>query len=192
MKLFRYEGYEVRIAPEALVLKPFKKLWDRDKSKDKSKAMSDFAFLYFFCDPRSDYQYIKDDDNRLEEIRKGLGMADNWKPDNAVKDAIEFYKSFDTTSTILLRVARDGVYKVQKILNSIKEADIEDDTKKKLSIVKEYLGGLKEIPKVAAMIDDAEKAINAEEEYGEARGQVEKAMFDDGLDGVAEWAKQQK
>ena len=39
MKVFKYEGYEVRVAPEALTLKPFKKLWNRDKSKDKEKAM---------------------------------------------------------------------------------------------------------------------------------------------------------
>jgi hypothetical protein len=48
------------------------------------------------------------------------------------------------------------------------------------------------VPQVAAMIQEAEKAINVEEEYGEARGQIEKAMFDDGLDDVADWVNQQK
>ena len=47
MKLFKYEGFEVRVAPEALTLKPFKKIWDRDKGKSKERALSELAFLYF-------------------------------------------------------------------------------------------------------------------------------------------------
>ena len=39
MKLFNYEGYNLKVEPEALLLTPFKKLWDRDKSKLKETAM---------------------------------------------------------------------------------------------------------------------------------------------------------
>jgi len=39
MKLFQYKDYNVVISEEALLLKPFKKIWDRDKSKVKNKAM---------------------------------------------------------------------------------------------------------------------------------------------------------
>ena len=55
MKLFRYEGYNITISEEALLLKPFKTLWDRDKSKDKYKAMQELGYIYFMEDPRSDY-----------------------------------------------------------------------------------------------------------------------------------------
>ena len=190
MKLFKYEGYEVRVAPEALTLKPFKKLWNRDKSKDKERAMMEFSFLYFYCDPRSDYQYIKDEEDRLEEIKKGQGLPEDWKPDAAIQSAIEFYNSFDSTPAILLRVAREGVDKVQRILGKISTDDIDDDPKKAVSVAKEYLTALKMVPQVASMIQEAEKAINVEEEYGEARGAMEKAMFDDGLDEVANWVKE--
>lgn len=39
MKLFAYKDFQVTISEEALILKPFKKLWDRDRSKKKEKAM---------------------------------------------------------------------------------------------------------------------------------------------------------
>ena len=58
IKLFKYEGYTVTIEPEALMLAPFKALWKRDKSRDKSRAMQELAFIYFMGDPRSDYQYL--------------------------------------------------------------------------------------------------------------------------------------
>ena len=176
MKLFKYEGYEVRVAPEALTLKPFKKLWNRDKSKDKEKALMELSFLYFYCDPRSDYQYIIDDDIRMDAVKEGQGLPVEWKPDTAVKEAISFYKSFDTTSAVLLRAASEAVDKIQKLIKELEP----NDTKS----LKEYLMALKLIPEVASMIQDAEKALNEEQEFGEAKGAMEKTLFDDGLDGI--------
>lgn len=184
MKLFKYEGYEVRVAPEALTLKPFKKLWDRDKSKTKEKATMELSFLYFYCDPRSDYQYIVDDSDRMDAVKEGIGFASDWKPDIILQRAIDFYSTFDTPAAELLRTSRTGVEKVRKLVETLEP----DDTKS----LKDYLTVMKLIPEVAAMISEAEKTLNAEEEYGEARGQIEKAMFDDGLDDVADWVNQQK
>ncbi len=176
MKLFKYEGYEVKIAPEALTLKPFKKLWDRDKSKAKEKATMELSFLYFYCDPRSDYQYIIDEEDRLAAVKEGQGFPDDWKPDATLKAAMEFYSTFDTSSAMLLRAAMKAVKKVQDTLDELSP----DDTKS----LKEYLTALKMIPEVASMIKDAEKSLNEEMEYGEAKGSIEKTLFDDGLDNV--------
>jgi hypothetical protein len=57
--------------------------------------------------------------------------------------------------------------------------------------VKEHLAAMKAIPEVAEMIQEAEKALNTEEQFGEARGSIEKGMFEDGLDEVADWVNQQ-
>jgi hypothetical protein len=35
MKLFKYEGYQITISEEALLLKPFADIWKRDRSKSK-------------------------------------------------------------------------------------------------------------------------------------------------------------
>ena len=184
MKLFKYEGYEVKVAPEALLLKPFKKLWPRDKSKTKDKATQELSFLYFYCDPRSDYQYIIDDDNRLEAVKKGIGYPEDWKLDATLKEAVIFYRSFDSSSAIILREAMEGVEKVQKLLKDLEP----EDTKS----LKEYLTTLKMVPEVASMIQEAEQKLKEENEFGEAAGAIEKGMFEDGLDEVAEWVDQQK
>lgn len=176
MKLFKYEGYEVKVAPEALTLKPFKKLWTRDKSKDKERAIMEFGFLYFYCDPRSDYQYIIDEEDRLAAVKEGQGFPEDWKPDATLKLAMEFYSTFDTSSAMLLRAAMKAVKKVQDTLDELNP----DDTKS----LKEYLTALKMIPEVASMIQEAEKALNQEMEYGEAKGSIEKTLFDDGLDNI--------
>lgn len=178
MKLFKYEGYEVKVAPEALTLTPFKKLWNRDKSKSKEKATQELAFLYFYCDPRSDYQYIVDSEDRLEEVKKGQGFPEDWKPDAVLRAAIDFYSSFDTSAGILLKTAAKAVRKIQKTLDDLTP----EDTKS----LKDYMAAVKLVPEVASMIQEAEKKLNDESEYGEARGSIAKGMFEDGLDEVAD------
>jgi len=176
MRLFKYEGYEVKVAPEALTLKPFKKLWDRDKSKNKDTAIMELSFLYFYCDPRSDYQYIIDDADRLAAVKEGEGFVESWKPDKVLNEAIQFYRTFDTSSAILLRAASKAVDKVQKTLEDLAPEDTRS--------LKDYLAALKMIPEVASMIKDAEKTLNEEIEYGKAKGAIEKTLFDDGLDNI--------
>ena len=182
MKLFKYEGYEVRVAPEALILKPFKKLWDRDKSKSKERAMEELSFLYFYCDPRSDYQYIVDNDDRLEAVKEGLGFPSDWKPDASLRAAIDFYGSFDTSAARLLRMAAKEIDKVQETLDGMTPSNYKE--------LKEQISAMKMIPEIASIIQEAEKALNTEEEYGEARGSIEKGMFEDGLDEVADYIEQ--
>ena len=44
------------ITPEALYsISEFRVLWDRDKTKDKSKAQKEFAYIYHMADPKSIY-----------------------------------------------------------------------------------------------------------------------------------------
>lgn len=47
IKLFRYEGYKIIISEEALALKPFKQIWQRDRTVNKDKAIAELGFIYF-------------------------------------------------------------------------------------------------------------------------------------------------
>ena len=71
MKLFRYEGYKVVISEEAFALKVFRQIWNRDRSVNKDKAIMELGYVYFMTDPRSDYQYIVDEDERSKAIIEG-------------------------------------------------------------------------------------------------------------------------
>lgn len=183
MRLFKYEGYEVRVAPEALTLKPFKRLWERDKSKSKDRAVTELSFIYFYCDPRSDYQYIVDDDDRMDAVKEGEGLPKDWKPDADLKKAIDFYRTFETPSAVLLKAAMIAVDKVQDKLKNV-DLDEEDDKGRPKVPLNTYMATLKMVPEVAQQLRDAERALNDESEYGEAKGAIEKTLFDDGLDNL--------
>ena len=53
MRLLTFEDYEVRVAPEALLVKPIRMLWNQDRSKQKEKFFQQMSYLFFMIDPRS-------------------------------------------------------------------------------------------------------------------------------------------
>lgn len=176
MKLLKYEGYKVVIEPELLTLKPFKQIWTRDKTVNKDKALAEIAFIYFMTDPRSDYQYLVDDNERMEAIKEGEGLPAKWQPDKVVTEAMNFYMSFKPISALLLEDTRFMVDKYRKRLKAqeFDELEIKD--------LKEAGALIKQIPSLIRDLNEAEKALNSEmRDSGRMRGQGEKTIFEDDL-----------
>lgn len=174
VKLFKYEGYEVTIEPEALMLAPFKALYNRDKSKDKSVAKQELAYLYFMGDPRSDYQYLVDAEVRSEEIIKGLGMPKNWKPDKEIERALAFYESFKPMSAGLLEDTRLFVNKYREKLRDLSFEELEVKELKEIGAI------IKQIPALAKDLDEAERTLSKDiVAEARARGSQSKALLED-------------
>ena len=181
MRLLKYEGYKVVIDPEILVLKPFRDLWKRDKTKDKEKALLEIAFIYFMLDPRSDYQYITDEEQRKQAIKEGEGLPNKWEPDKVLLDAMEFYNSFKSTSALLLEDTRYAVDKLRKLLREV-DLSKTDDKGKPVYTLNTITATIKQVPSLVKDLDDAERAISKESIVtGKMRGQGEKTIFEDTL-----------
>ena len=179
IKLFKYEGYKLNISEEALLLKPFKEIWQRDKSKNKDKALQELGYVYFISDPRSDYQYLVDEEERSKAIKEGEGIDSKWKPDKVVLDAIAFYKSFKPTSALLLEDTRFAVDKLRKLLREIDLTKV-DDKGKPIYTLNTITATIKQIPSLVKDLDEAEKTLSKELiESSKVRGAQEKSMYED-------------
>lgn len=179
MKLFKYEGYKITISEEALLLRPFKAIWKRDKSQNKEKALMELGFIYFFCDIRSDYQYIVDEDARRESIKEGEGLPKNWEPDAAVKEAMEFYNTFKPTSALLLEDTRFAVDKLRKLLREI-DLNKTDDKGKPIYTLNTITATIKQVPSLVRDLDEAERSIAKEiAQSDKARGAQTKSIYED-------------
>ena len=161
MKLFKYENYEVKVSEEALILEPFKKIWNRDKSKNKDKALMELGFIYFMEDPRSDYQYIVDKDERKKAIKEGEGFKNSWEPDKIIEDGLKLYSSFKTTSSLLLEDTRYAIDKLRKYLREIDLNEV-DDKGKPIFTLNTITSTIKQIPALIKDLDIAEKSLNKE------------------------------
>lgn len=184
MRLFTYEGYKITVAPEALVLKPFKTLWSRDRSRDKHKAMTEFGYIYFWADPRSEYMYIVDDDDRSAAVKEGLGLPAKWKPDKEVLAAIGLYQSFTTTAALLLQDTRYAVDKLRQLLRDI-NLDDKDKNGKPIYTLNVITSTIKQVPALVRDLDAAEQFLNDQlKETESARGNEEMGILDSELDSV--------
>ncbi len=179
MKLFRYEQYKVTISEEAFAMKPFKQIWNRDKSQSKDRAIAELSYIYFMQDPRSDYQYLVDEDERAKAIIEGEGLPPDWKPDKWVKEALKFYNQFKSTSALLLEDTRFMIDQYRKKLRNMALNGFEGLTVKEL---KDINALIKNIPGLVKDLDEAEKALSSEmRNQGKMRGQGEKTIFEDSL-----------
>ena len=179
MKLLKYEGYNLTFEPEILTLKVFKRLFMRDKTKDKSRFLQELGYIYFMLDPRSDYMYITDNEERSKAIIEGEGLPDTWKVDSSLQDAMDYYKSFRPTSALLLEDTRIAVDKLREALRSINLTDV-DDKGRPIYTLNTIVSTIKQVPSLVKDLDDAERAIAKEiVQNDKIRGSAEKSMYED-------------
>lgn len=179
MRLFNYEGYTVKVEPEALLLTPFKKLWDKDKTKDKHIAQQELAYIYFVSDPRSDYQYIDDKEKRSDEVIKALGLPQKWKISKELKEALSFYSSFVPASAGLLEDTRYAIGKLREMLRKI-NLNERDDKNKPVYTLSSITQTIKQIPSLVKDLDEAEKSLSRDiMQDAKARGSQQKALGED-------------
>ena len=179
IKLFKYEQFKLTISEEALLLKPIKAVWDRDKSKNKQKALMELGCIYFMNDLRSDYQYLVDEEERTKAIITGEGMPANWKPDKVVLEASIFYNSFKPTASLLLEDIRFMIDQYRKKLRTMASEGFEELSVKEL---KDINALIKALPGLIKDLDETERALASEmRSSSKMRGQGEKTIFEDDL-----------
>ena len=130
-------------------------------------------------DPRSDYMYITDNEERSKAIIEGEGLFDTWKVDSALQDAMDYYKSFRPTSALLLEDTRIAVDKLREALRSINLTDV-DDKGRPIYTLNTIVATIKQVPTLVKDLDDAERAIAKEIiQNDKIRGSAEKSMYED-------------
>ena len=185
MKLFKFEGFKLNISEEALAIKAFRDIWERDKSPTKEKAIQELGFIYFYCDPRSDYMFLIDDESRMDTIKAQEGFDKKWKPDAKLEKAMEVYRYLTTSpSSLLLQDTRELIDKLRKQLKEIDLTAV-DEKGKPIYTLNTITSTIKQIPGLIKDLNDAEKAIISDiEENAKMRGNGIKKLLEDGLDAL--------
>lgn len=181
MHLIEYSNYEITPTEEAFLIAPIRKLYHKDKTKNKENFLKQLSIIYFYIDPRSSYSYIVDDKERLKEILIQEGLPTNFKFDKDLEDALEIYKKHIITSSyLLLQDTKEVIENMRKVLKSIDWENLEE--KDKVNAIKTVASITSMIPKIVKDLNEAEKAITKEiEEQGRAKGNKDKTIMDDGI-----------
>ena len=181
MNLFEIENNVVTFAPQALILKPFKEIWDKDTTKDKSIAVNTLAFIYYMADERSDFIHILDDEQRAEEIMKFLHLPSGFSGrTKEVIRAIHYYRQLEeTTSTRLLQSTRLVLQKISEFLDNINMNERDERTNKPIHDISKITASVEKIPKLIRAINEIEREVIKEKELKAQSGNKTMAMFDE-------------
>lgn len=185
MNLIKWKNNSIEITPEAYGIKTFRNIWNADRTQSKDKAITTLTTLYFYVDPRSEFQYIVEDEERLKEIIIQTGLPTNWKPDKLFNEAIEIYKKLvTTTSSLILQDNRIMVDKIRKYCNELDLKEDVDNNGKPIHTLSSLTKSTSDLNKLAIEISRAEKEIHKEiEEISvKMRGKGSINLCDEGLD----------
>jgi uncharacterized protein YoxC len=177
MKLIKIEDFQLKVADEALLVRPIRRLWNMDRSAGKEQFYKQMSILYFVYSPSSNYSYIIDEKDRMKEVMAQEGIAE-FKNTAEFKAAVEVYKNLTkTASSELLSDVRMTIDKVRQALNSIDFKSL--DEKDKVAALNTVTSIVSKIPKLVKDLSEAEKAVAKEmEEQGQTRGSQELTVVD--------------
>jgi hypothetical protein len=180
MKLFVLnDKYELLIDPIAYTLKPFAKIWDRDKSINKKQAQSELAYIYYMGDFKSDFFEISDKNERSSQIISNLAIKINPN-DKVITEAIEFYEKHSKTKLMLL--LEDAYGAIDKLRDYFKDVDLTKETDKGSLVYDstKLLNNIGNLNKVVEGIKALEFQVKKEQQADKSmRGGRNKGLFED-------------
>lgn len=181
MRLITTEGYSLKVADEALLIKPIRKLYNQDRSASKEMFYKQMSYLYFMVDPRSTYSYILDDKERAKEIIAQEGLEENFTPSPLLKEAMEVYKKHTVTpSQELLNAALKAAHTVSEFLMKDDILEQEDDKGKPKYQISSITSALKNVEGIVNSLQNLQKKVESElTEQSKARGSQELTILDE-------------
>lgn len=177
MRLFKRVDYKLTVDPMVFTLKAFKKLDQRDRTVNKSQLEKELAFIYFVYDPRSDLQYIVDEQERIDKAKEVIGLDSKFKVDADLQKAINTYISMTETSASLL--IKDLKISLEKIRAYLREAEVDSDTFDK------YVRSVERLIPISQKISETEGVVIREvAEISNARGDKAMTLLDGGFENI--------
>ena len=184
MNGFLLKEYVLTVEDNMWGLLPFKKILKRDKSRDKDRALKEMLFIYYYSDIKSDYLII-DSKFRIEEIKKDIGLPEDWKIDSVIQEAIDFYEERSLTVVgKLYKNALAAANDISEYLTKTKELlEERDERGKPVTTLTTIVGGISKIKTVMQDLKAAEKELIKEriETEGKMKGKQSMGMFELGL-----------
>ncbi len=184
MKLFTMDRqFNLTISEEAWGLAVFNKLLKRDKTKNKEIAIKEILFIWYWCDIKSSYLLL-DEDDKLKEIKKDVMLPSKWKPDKAIWEAIEFYNS---EKSIIEQLYIDALTSARAIGAYLRDTDKllkeRDAQGKVVTDIAKITAANQKVPILMKNLKDAYKEVVREREDNEGRTKGSKKfnVYEDGL-----------
>ncbi len=113
IKIIDLKDSKIIIAPECLAIEPFKSIWEKDKTKEKTTAYNAIQYVWYFASFKSPF-FQHNDADRHKLIIDHIIRDDKFKVTKEVQEAIEVFEKINTTPAMkLFRAVQESISKME-------------------------------------------------------------------------------
>ena len=166
MNVFVYDNVNNRLEineGEILLVREFKNLFDKDKSKDKSQAFKELTYIYLALDWKSPYsQYTELE--RHEEALRDSGLTEEEFNNPVFREACRKYRALqDSNKSIkMLNAAKTAVDRFIDYFEVIVDLNERDQNGKPIFSAEKVMKEVSNLTKVHQELIDLENAVKKE------------------------------
>jgi hypothetical protein len=170
VKIIDLVDSKIIVAPECLVIEPFKSIWEKDKSKDKTQAFNMIKYTWYYASFKSPFfQHSNSDKHKL--IVDHILKEPKFKMTQDLLDCINMYDKIHTTPAMrLFRAVQESINKMEKFFE---DAEYNEDSITKIQ------KAIIDMPKMQEAVQAALNNCQKEQSTGDkVRGDNVLGMFE--------------
>lgn len=114
--LFKVENRVAKPNVETLLMSPFKEIWERDISEDKTRALTELTYIEFIVSVKQSnpyHGYTKDE--RERRIKKDIMLNEEYVPDELVLKAMRWLEDYQYDCSPTLRYYNSALRAADKL-----------------------------------------------------------------------------
>jgi len=178
-RLFDIDGHKVVPNPDIIAIPFLKVIWDRDKTKEKLKALKEYAYIALMCDYYSPYRDIAENEKSSLIIEDLFGSESNWEPDKKILEAIEKYKKLQETRHLRMLRSLEHIEDQITAYNYSVDLLAKDDLGRPLYNMTDVVRNSEKVGNIIKSLALVEKQVEREMSEQTTRGQEEIGYFED-------------
>lgn len=184
MNIFEVQNGKAVPSTHALLIEPFKTIWEEDTSKGKSESIKKFTFIELMCSRKKSNPFIGySEEQRYSKVAENVYGDELARPtnDKLVERAIEVYNELLLNASPSLSYLKAALASAEKLKTMLENVDFSERTNGGAAVYKpaDITNALKQTPDVVRTLENLkEKVENELMEEAKTRGSREIGMFE--------------
>lgn len=164
--------------PEALLVEPFKTIWERDKSSKKYKAIQEFSYIEFMVSQKNSNPYKGYNfDIKEDKILNSVFKDEKWEPDELVLDAMkrmEIWQKEASPTYTFYQSTLTAVEKLKDFFNNFSMSETSEKTGLPIYKPRDITAAIKDADDLITKLKKLETKVLEELEEAEKRTRADK------------------
>lgn len=124
--LFVVDNNIARPNTETLLITPFKEIWERDSSKNKTQAIKEFTYIEFMSSKKKSNPYAGYEESVRHQELKKLLFSEDWSPDIFITGGIKKVDEFQEEASPTFSYYKSVLSAAEKMKDFFNTFDINE------------------------------------------------------------------